>query len=38
MPMTISLFAIGVWFCVGFFTACGWTLGAWLVNRIVARV
>lgn len=34
MPTTISLIAIGIWFCVGFFTGAGWTLGAWLIGRI----
>jgi hypothetical protein len=34
MPVTISLYAVGVWVCVGFFTGLGWTLGAWLVGRV----
>lgn len=38
MPATISLYLIGVWFCVGFFTACGWALGTWLINRLLSRV
>ena len=37
MPATISLFQIGVWFCVGFFTACGWGLGLWLVASVTAK-
>ncbi len=38
MPDTISLYAIGVWFCVGFFTGSGWALAAWLVSRILSRI
>lgn len=34
MPTTISLYAIGVWFLVGFFTGVGWALGARLVSRL----
>lgn len=37
MPTTISLYLIGVWFCVGFFTGAGWALAAWLVGRLLAR-
>jgi hypothetical protein len=35
MPNTITLYQIGVWVCVGFFTGAGWTLGSWLVARIL---
>ncbi len=35
MPDSVSLYAIGVWFCVGFFTGGGWALGAWVIGRIV---
>ena len=35
MPSAISLYACGVWFCVGLFTGIGWTLGAWIIGRIV---
>lgn len=35
MPNTIDLYLVGVWFAVGFFTGAGWTLGAWLVGRIL---
>lgn len=38
MPATISLYAVGVWFCVGFFTGCGWALANWLIARALARV
>jgi hypothetical protein len=38
MPVTISLYSIGVWFCVGFFTGCGWALGQWIVGRVLSRV
>lgn len=37
MPMTVSLYLIGVWFCVGFFTGCGWALALWLVGRLLSR-
>jgi hypothetical protein len=35
MPNSISLELVAVWFAVGFFTGTGWTLGAWLVGRIL---
>jgi hypothetical protein len=35
MPTTISLYQIGVWFCVGFFVGSGWTCGAILVGRLL---
>lgn len=35
MPTTITLYNIGVWCCVGFFTGAGWALGGWLIGRIV---
>ena len=35
MPNTITLYQIGVWCCVGFFTGAGWALGAWLIARIL---
>lgn len=35
MPSTITLLQVGVWFCVGFFTSAGWSLGAWIVGKIV---
>ncbi len=35
MPSAISLYACGVWFCVGFFAGAGWAFGAWLVSRIL---
>lgn len=38
MPITVTLYLIGVWFCVGFFTGLGWALALWLVNRLTARV
>jgi hypothetical protein len=34
MPTAISLYAVAVWFCVGFFVGSGWALGAWLVSRV----
>lgn len=35
MPSTITLYLIGVWFCVGFFTGFGWSLAAWIVARLL---
>jgi hypothetical protein len=37
MPTTVSLYQIGVWFCVGFFTGLGWALAGVLVARVFAR-
>jgi hypothetical protein len=37
MPGAVTLYLIFVWFCVGFFTGCGWALGTWLVGRIMSR-
>jgi len=34
MPETVTLYGIGVWTCVGFFTGAGWALASWLVSRI----
>jgi hypothetical protein len=38
MPATVSLYLIGVWFCVGFFTGAGWAIAGWLVGRVLARI
>jgi hypothetical protein len=35
MPSTVTLYLIGVWFCVGFFTGAGWAIAAWIVGRIL---
>jgi len=35
MPTTVTLYLIGVWFCVGFFTGVGWALGVWVVGQVV---
>ncbi len=35
MPATISLYLCAVWFGVGFFAGVGWTLGSWLVGRLL---
>jgi hypothetical protein len=35
MPNDISLFQAGVWFAVGFCTGAGWSLGAWVVGRLL---
>lgn len=35
MPDTVTLYAIGVWLCVGFFAGLGWSLAAWLVARVL---
>jgi hypothetical protein len=33
MPTTVTLYLVGVWFAVGFFTGIGWALGTWVVGR-----
>lgn len=38
MPSTITLYLLGVWICVGLFTAIGWGLGLWIIGRITARI
>jgi hypothetical protein len=38
MASTITLNALLVWFVWGFFMGLGWTLAAWLVNRLVAKI
>lgn len=38
MPDSISLRQIGIWFCVGFFTASGWFIASVIVSRIFARI
>jgi len=35
MPATITLYLIGVWFCVGFFTGVGWALGIGRIRSII---
>lgn len=35
MPSTITIYQVGVWFCVGLFTGGGWAAGIWLVSRIL---
>jgi hypothetical protein len=35
MPSTVTLYQIGVWFCVGFFTGVGWSLAAVIVARLL---
>lgn len=35
MPTMISLQDVLIWFAVGFFAGAGWTLGAWLIGKIV---
>ena len=36
MIQTISAYTILVWFIWGFFMALGWTLGAWLMGKLLA--
>jgi hypothetical protein len=38
MASTITLNALLVWFVWGFFMGLGWTLAAWLVNRLLAKI
>lgn len=33
MPTTISLYAVAVWFCVGFFVGAGWAVASRLVSK-----
>ena len=35
MPTSISLLQCGILFTVGIFAGAGWTLGAWLVSRVL---
>lgn len=35
MAATLSLWTILVWFVWGFFMALGWTLGAWLMSKVL---
>jgi len=35
MPTTITLYQIGVWFCVGFFVGVGWALAALVIGRLL---
>ena len=35
MPAAITLYLIGVWFCVGFFDGAGWTLAARIISRVL---
>lgn len=35
MPTVISLYGALVWFTVGLCAGAGWTLGAWIVGRIL---
>jgi hypothetical protein len=37
MPATITLYLIGVWICVGFFTGFGWSVGSWLAARLLSH-
>ena len=34
MPVTVTIWLVLVWFCVGFFAGLGWHLAAWIVGRI----
>jgi hypothetical protein len=38
MPTTIDPFLCMVWFCVGFFTGAGWTLGSLIVSKIMGQL
>ncbi len=35
MPNVISLELAAIWFCVGLCAGAGWTLGAWIVTKIL---
>ncbi len=34
----MTVYLLGVWFVVGFFTSLGWTLGGWAMSRITGLV
>jgi hypothetical protein len=34
MPVTVTIWLILVWFCVGFFTGLGWHLAGWIIGRL----
>ena len=38
MPDNITLYLIGVWLGVGFFTGFSWGVGTWLAARLLARI
>lgn len=38
MIMTITPNALLVWFVWGFFMGLGWTLGSWLMSRLLSRI
>lgn len=33
--MTLSLWMLLIWFVWGFFMGIGWTVGTWLVTRLI---
>ncbi len=37
MPVTMSAYAVLVWFVVGLSTGSGWTLGAWIIGRLLNK-
>jgi len=38
MPMTVTVRALGAWFCVGLCMGSGWALGGWIVARLLMRL
>lgn len=38
MATAVSLNMLLVWFAWGYFMGLGWTLAAWLINRLLARL
>lgn len=38
MFTTITLTALIVWFVWGFFMALGWTLGSWLMSKVLQAI
>ncbi len=38
MPNDITLHAVEVWFVWGLVMSLGWTLGSWLLGRILSRM
>jgi hypothetical protein len=38
MPNTVTLYQIGVWFCVGFFVGAGWATATVIITRLLGRI
>jgi hypothetical protein len=38
VPTAITLYQIGVWFCVGLFTSFGWQIAKWVLTRTLDKL